>query len=179
MGRTGSSSSSRIAASRRSSPSAIGRPGRWHSRRNTVRGRPGAVSAGASLPNDEPMTKLLRAVQWQVDHFAEIPVLVVPCLGGGAREGANLVTLPLWSVTSPASSHSVGHGAEQVAHLDGYGNPRLARQLIGLASRPVRLPGMAVLTRASAKLAANRARRLSRDPGAAAAEARRSAGPAW
>jgi hypothetical protein len=63
------------------------------------------------------MTKLLRAVQWQVDHFAEIPVLVVPCLGGGARAGlvpympsphvlasgglgAGLVTLPLWSVTS-------------------------------------------------------------------------------
>ena len=37
--------------------------------------------------NDEPMTKLLRAVQWQVDHFAAIPVLVVPCLGGGARAG--------------------------------------------------------------------------------------------
>ncbi|CAN5870632.1 nitroreductase family protein [soil metagenome] len=130
---------------------------------------------------DEPMRKLLRAVQWQVDHFADIPVLVVPCLGGGAREGqlpylpsphvitsgatgsiypsvqnlllaaramglgANLVTLPLWSVTSarrilglplsvtpycvvplgwpqgrygPTTRKPVG----QVAHLDGYGN---------------------------------------------------------
>jgi Nitroreductase family len=35
--------------------------------------------------NDEPMTKLLRAVQWQVDHFAAIPVLVVPCLAAPAR----------------------------------------------------------------------------------------------
>ena len=37
--------------------------------------------------DDEPTTRFLRAVQWQVDHFAEIPVLVVPCLGGGARAG--------------------------------------------------------------------------------------------
>lgn len=28
------------------------------------------------------MEKVLRAVQWQVDHFAEIPVLVVCCLRG-------------------------------------------------------------------------------------------------
>lgn len=34
---------------------------------------------------DESMQKILRAVQWQVDHFSEIPVLVVPCLRGGSR----------------------------------------------------------------------------------------------
>jgi len=34
---------------------------------------------------DESMRKILRAVQWQVDHFSEIPVLVVPCLRGGMR----------------------------------------------------------------------------------------------
>lgn len=34
---------------------------------------------------DESMQKILRAVQWQVDHFTEIPVLVVPCLRGGMR----------------------------------------------------------------------------------------------
>jgi nitroreductase len=132
-------------------------------------------------PTDEPMAKLLRAVQWQVDHFVEIPVLVVPCLGGGAREGqlpylpsphvlasgvagsiypsvqnlllaaramglgANLITLPLWSVTSarrilglPTSvtpfcvvplgwprgryGPTTRKPVEQVAHLDGYGN---------------------------------------------------------
>lgn len=32
--------------------------------------------------NDESQQKILRAVQWQVDHFSEIPVLVVPCLRG-------------------------------------------------------------------------------------------------
>ena len=36
---------------------------------------------------DESMAKILRAVQWQVDHFSEIPVLVVACLRAGAREG--------------------------------------------------------------------------------------------
>ncbi|KUH94844.1 nitroreductase [Mycolicibacterium acapulense] len=34
---------------------------------------------------DESMQKILRAVQWQVEHFSEIPVLVVPCLRGGSR----------------------------------------------------------------------------------------------
>ncbi|WP_167101420.1 nitroreductase family protein [Mycobacterium sp. DL592] len=32
---------------------------------------------------DESMQKILRAVQWQVEHFSEIPVLVIPCLRGG------------------------------------------------------------------------------------------------
>jgi nitroreductase len=31
---------------------------------------------------DESMRKILNAVEWQVQHFAEIPVLVVPCLRG-------------------------------------------------------------------------------------------------
>lgn len=32
---------------------------------------------------DESMQKILRAVQWQVEHFSEISVLVIPCLRGG------------------------------------------------------------------------------------------------
>jgi nitroreductase len=32
---------------------------------------------------DETMAKILRSVQWQVEHFAEIPVIVVACLRGG------------------------------------------------------------------------------------------------
>src|SRR5262249_42200553 len=35
------------------------------------------------------MERVAAAVQWQVDHFEEIPVLVVPCLGpDGARRQA-------------------------------------------------------------------------------------------
>ncbi|BBY79947.1 nitroreductase family protein [Mycolicibacterium pulveris] len=37
------------------------------------------------VAGDESMQKMLRATQWQVDHFGEIPVLVVPCLRGGMR----------------------------------------------------------------------------------------------
>lgn len=36
---------------------------------------------------DESLAKTARAVQWQVDHFTEIPVLVVACLRLGVREG--------------------------------------------------------------------------------------------
>lgn len=76
---------------------------------------------------DETMKKVLGAVQWQVDNFEQIPVLVVPCLVGPQRFypgslarsshygsiypsvqnlllaaramglGASLITLPLWS----------------------------------------------------------------------------------
>src|SRR5674476_539726 len=42
---------------------------------------------GRAAGGDESMLKILRAVQWQVDHFAEIPVLVVPCLRAGVRAG--------------------------------------------------------------------------------------------
>ena len=36
---------------------------------------------------DESMAKTARAVQWQVDHFDEIPVMIVACLRMTAREG--------------------------------------------------------------------------------------------
>jgi nitroreductase len=36
---------------------------------------------------DESMAKTARAVQWQVDHFAEIPVMVVACLRMSVKEG--------------------------------------------------------------------------------------------
>ncbi len=76
--------------------------------------------------NDPPMQRIIQAVQWQADHFEEIPVLVVACLRGvipplpriaaasaygsifpsvqnlllaarAAGLGAALITLPLWS----------------------------------------------------------------------------------
>jgi nitroreductase len=79
--------------------------------------------------NDPKMLRVLDAVQWQADHFEEIPVLVVACLRGprlpwpnvagasyygsifpsvqnlllaarSAGLGAALITLPLWSTFS-------------------------------------------------------------------------------
>jgi nitroreductase len=75
---------------------------------------------------NQPMLRILDAVQWQADHFTEIPVIVVACLNGwippwptiatsslygsiypsvqnlllaarAAGLGAALITLPLWS----------------------------------------------------------------------------------
>lgn len=37
----------------------------------------------ARVKGNETMTKVLRAVEWQVEHFPEIPVLAVACLRGG------------------------------------------------------------------------------------------------
>jgi len=76
--------------------------------------------------NDAKMLRLLDAVQWQADHFADVPVVIVACLRGpraplppmvassyygsiypsvqnlllaarAAGLGAALITLPLWS----------------------------------------------------------------------------------
>jgi nitroreductase len=40
---------------------------------------------GRRIKSDEQTAKILKSVQWQVDHFEEIPVVVVCCLRGGAR----------------------------------------------------------------------------------------------
>jgi len=53
---------------------------RYHQAWSLYGGIARRVAAG-----DESMQKILRAVQWQVDHFSEIPVLVVCCLRGGTR----------------------------------------------------------------------------------------------
>src|SRR6266403_1902006 len=76
--------------------------------------------------NDPRMLRIIEAVQWQADHFADIPVVIVACLRGprlpfppiaatsyygsiypsvqnlllaarAAGLGATLITLPLWS----------------------------------------------------------------------------------
>jgi nitroreductase len=80
----------------------------------------------AARRRDEAFTKIIDAVQWQADHFEEIPVVIVACLNGvvspwppsvtasqyasifpsvqnlllaarAAGLGAVLITLPLWS----------------------------------------------------------------------------------
>ena len=82
---------------------------------------------GRRLARDNPaMLRIMDAVQWQADHFEEIPVIVIACLRGvipplpriaaaslygsifpsvqnlllaarAAGLGAALITLPLWS----------------------------------------------------------------------------------
>lgn len=101
----------RLARRNRQAWGLYGRMGRWLSR------------------GDPKMLRLLDAVQWQADHFEQIPVVVVACLRGprlpfpplfatsyygsiypsvqnlllaarAAGLGAALITLPLWSTLS-------------------------------------------------------------------------------
>jgi nitroreductase len=80
----------------------------------------------AERNSDDAMKKIIKAVQWQADHFEEVPVLVVACIktvipwfppiaaasaygsifpsvqnlllaARAANLGAALITLPLWS----------------------------------------------------------------------------------
>jgi nitroreductase len=98
----------RLGALNRGAWNVYGRIGRWMSRK------------------DPKMLRLLDAVQWQADHFADVPVVIVACLRGprlpfpplaatsyygsiypsvqnlllaarAAGLGAALITLPLWS----------------------------------------------------------------------------------
>ena len=94
--------------------------------------------------NDPKMLKVIGAVQWQADHYEEIPVLVVPCLRGprftllhgaatsyygsaypavqnfllAARAeglGAALTTLPLWSATLARRALGLPFGVQPIA----------------------------------------------------------------
>ena len=61
----------------------------------------GALSRAVGRSNDgsgnESMAKILRAVEWQVDHFEALPVLVIPCLRGSK---APYVPMPAIAETS-------------------------------------------------------------------------------
>lgn len=93
---------------------------------------------------DQRVRKIIDAVQWQVDHFEEIPVLVVPCLRGlrltflpvlgssyygsiypaiqnfllacrAEGLGAALTTLPLWSSMLSRRALGLPFGVQPVA----------------------------------------------------------------
>jgi nitroreductase len=52
---------------------------------------------GKRLRKDDQTVRILRSVQWQVEHFEDIPVVVVCCLRGGR---VPLVPLPPLAVSS-------------------------------------------------------------------------------
>jgi nitroreductase len=79
---------------------------------------------------DESMRKIARAVQWQVDHFTEIPVLVVACLRLGAREGR----LPFVPMPYAAESGYYGSIYPSVQNL------LLAARAMGLGASLITLP---------------------------------------
>jgi len=79
---------------------------------------------------DESMAKTARAVQWQVDHFTEIPVLVVACLRLGPREGR----LPFVPMPHAAESGYFG------SIYPGVRNLLLAARAMGLGACLITLP---------------------------------------
>ena len=76
------------------------------------------------------MAKIARAIQWQVDHFTEIPVLVVACLRLGARDGR----LPFVRMPHVAESAYWGSIYPSVQNL------LLAARAMGLGASLITLP---------------------------------------
>ncbi len=83
-----------------------------------------------AIVRDESIAKIARAMQWQIDHFAEIPVLVVPCLRLGAREGR----LPFVRMPHVAESAYWGSIYPSVQNL------LLAARAMGLGASLITLP---------------------------------------
>jgi nitroreductase len=79
---------------------------------------------------DESMAKIARAVQWQVDHFTEIPVHVVACLRLGVREGR----VPYTPMPQPVASGYFGSIYPSVQNL------LLAARAMGLGASLITLP---------------------------------------
>lgn len=82
------------------------------------------------LKTDESIAGIARAMEWQIDHFAEIPVLVVACLRLGAREGR----LPLVRMPHIAESAYWGSIYPSVQNL------LLAARAMGLGASLITLP---------------------------------------
>jgi nitroreductase len=72
---------------------------------------------------DEKMLRLQKAVQWQADHFDEIPVVVVACLKG---------VIPPWPSVATSSSYGSIYPAVQ--------NLLLAARAAGLGAALITVP---------------------------------------
>lgn len=83
-----------------------------------------------AMVNDEARAKTARAMQWQIDHFTQIPVLVVACLRLGARHGR----LPFLRMPHPAESGYWGSIYPSVQNL------LLAARAMGLGASLITLP---------------------------------------
>jgi nitroreductase len=82
---------------------------------------------GQRIKSDEQTAKILKSVEWQVDHFEEIPVVVVCCLRGGAR----VPFVPLPPIAASSNYGSIYPSAQ---------NLLLAARSIGLGGALVTLP---------------------------------------
>ena len=88
----------------------------------SVYGRAGKAMAR----KDEAMQKVLRSVEWQVEHFTELPVLVVACL-----KGSRVPFVPM-----PPIAHSSYYGSIYPSVQ----NLLLAARAVGLGASLITLP---------------------------------------
>ena len=79
---------------------------------------------------DPSMAKTAKAVQWQVDHFTEVPVLIVACLKLGAKDGR----IPFVPMPHAALSGFFGSIYPSVQNL------LLAARAMGLGASLITLP---------------------------------------
>ncbi|HEU4360002.1 MAG TPA: nitroreductase family protein [Mycobacterium sp.] len=83
-----------------------------------------------TMARDESIAKIAQAMQWQIDHFTQIPVLVVACLQLGVREGR----LPVVRMPHVAESAYWGSIYPSVQNL------LLAARAVGLGASLITLP---------------------------------------
>jgi nitroreductase len=84
--------------------------------------------AGERVAADDPQSaRILASVRWQVEHFTEIPVVVVACLRGGA----NLPYVPMPAMANTAHYGSIYPSVQ---------NLLLAARAVGLGGSLVTLP---------------------------------------
>ena len=82
---------------------------------------------GRRFRRDAQTARILRSVQWQVEHFEQIPVVIVCCLRGGPR----LPFLPLPAVALSSHYGSIYPSAQ---------NLLLAARAMGLGGALITLP---------------------------------------
>ncbi|HET6775984.1 MAG TPA: nitroreductase family protein [Acidimicrobiales bacterium] len=84
--------------------------------------------AGERVAADDPQTaRILASVRWQVEHFTEVPVVVVACLRGGA----NLPYVPMPAMANTAHYGSIYPSVQ---------NLLLAARAVGLGASLITLP---------------------------------------
>ncbi|KMO82208.1 nitroreductase family protein [Mycolicibacterium chlorophenolicum] len=79
---------------------------------------------------DDEMAKSVKAIEWQLEHFTEIPVLVIACLRLGARDGK----VPFVPMPHAAASSFYGSIYPSLQNL------LLAARSMGLGASLITLP---------------------------------------
>jgi nitroreductase len=96
--------------------------------------------------NDPKMLRILDAVQWQADHFADIPVIVVACLRGPRIPFPPIAAASFYGSIFPAvqnlllAAHAVGLGTTLTTLHRGFED-----ELKGLLGIPAEVEAVAVV----------------------------------